>query len=306
MNRSTLAVLAVLFAPLAARAEPASADVLVTVDGRQITRKEVAERVWARHADEALNQIVDEAVLDKAVTAWRQKLTKKEQEAVSSEIQARLKSIKGRFKDEAAFAADLEKNGVKLAGLERQIRDQVERERLIVSANKLSVAPDEIKQFYDANKDKLGPPAVRLRHFVVAEERQARDHLTALRVGADFSKLAEQISLDAATKKKGGDLGFITAAMLPQEYQQQVMALKPGEVSDVLRFPDGFHVFKAEERREPKTPSFPEIEKDLAQAILARKIEAALPAYMAQLRGQSKIAAGQGVSGAGRAAAKVN
>ncbi len=295
MNHSALVLFAALLIPLTARAEAGPADVLVTIDDLPISRKEVADRIWAKHADEELNSIVDELVLNKAVTAWRQKLSKKQKEAVSAEAEVRLKAIKSRFKDEAAFAEDLKKNGLQQAGLELQIRELVEREQMVAAANKLSVDPSEVRRFYDANKATLGgPPAVRLRHIVVAEERQAEQHLAALRAGADFSKLAAQVSIDGSTKDKGGDLGFITASVLPQNIQNEVMNLKPGEISEALRLPDGFHVFKAEERREPKTPAFPDIQKDLSRALLSRKIEAALPAYMAELRAAANIKPGSG------------
>ncbi len=281
---------------LLAAAQAASAqsklppDTLATVDGIAITRQDVVNRLWAKGADQALNQIIDELAFNKALSAWRVGPGKKETKSVQAEVAARLKRIKGQFKDEAAYAQALQRNGVQAAAVEVQLREQIETERLIVSAKKLSVSDAEVKQFYEANKDKLGgPEAVRLRHLVVADERQAKDLLLAARVGADFAKLAQQVSLDASTKEKGGDLGFVAASMLNPEVAKAVFALKPGELSEPLRMADGYHLFKAEERRQPQQPRLEDVRKDLAQALLEQKISQAWPGYLAEVRTGVKV-----------------
>ncbi|MBI5242261.1 MAG: peptidylprolyl isomerase [Elusimicrobia bacterium] len=265
-------------------------DVLATVNGAAIKREDVASRIWGLYANDALNQMVDETLIAQAAAAWEAKADSKDKDAVKSEVDARLQKLKAQFQDEAAFSANLQRSGVTLGSLRKQIESQVERERLVISAKGLSVTPAEAKEFFDANKDKLGSQeAVRLRHILVSAEQQAKDLLVAIRVGADFAKLAREISLDAGSKDRGGDLGFISRGMLQPDIEKVVFSLKPGEFSQAVKGPLGYHIFKAEETREARPAVYGDIERDLTQAILAQKVTQAWPIYLKELRDSAKI-----------------
>ncbi len=92
-----------------------------------------------------------------------------------------------------------------------------------------------------------------------AEALQAR-----LKAGADFAALARQHSGDKATAARGGDLGEVKPGKLPKFLEAAARALKPGEVSDPIQTPAGFHLVKLTSR-----PSAP---KPLA-AVRAQVIE---------------------------------
>lgn len=274
----------------------AQTDVLVTVNGRSVKKEDVLNRLWTLHASEVLNLMVDEIVAEQALQKFESDAPKKDKDAWKKEAEARLKNIKEQFKGEQAFNENLQKSGITLASLRQQIDQQLLREKLVISAKNVSVSPGEVKQFYEANKDKIGnQESVRLRHVQVGSEQQAKDILVAIRVGADFAKLAQELSLDAATKERGGDLGFIGRGMLAPEIEKMTFSLKPGMVSEVVRTPLGFHVFKVEERRAAKPTTFNDVEKDLARAVLAQKINQAWTTYIQELRASSKIVTSPGV-----------
>lgn len=274
-----------------------TADVLVTVNGKAVKKEDVANRLWAVHANEALNQIVDETLMEQAVAAYEAKAAKKDKEAWKKEVDARLKNLKSQFKDEAAFNENLSKAQVTVENLRRQIEAQLARENLLISAKNISVSPAEAKEFFEANKEKLGgQESAHLRHILVGGEQQAKDLQVALRVGADFAKVAQELSLDAGSKERGGDLGFVTRGMLAPDLEKVVLSLKPGEISEVVKTQLGFHLFKVEEKRAAKAVVFKDVEKDLTRAILTQKISQALPVYLKELRAQAKMVTSPGVS----------
>ena len=267
-----------------------AADTLVTVNGRTIKRSEVQQRLWTVYANDTLNAMVDETVVEQNLREFADKASKKEKDAWKAEVDARLKKIRDQFKDETAFNDNLKKAGTTLEDLRARIEDQVKREEMVIQADKLKVTPEEVKAFFDSNKDKLSnTEAVHLRHVLVADEKQAKDILVAVRVGADFGKLAQQLSLDTASRDRGGDIGFISRGMLIPEIEKVAFSLKPGEVSDVIKTSLGYHVIKVEEKREAKPAVFKDIEKDLTVALLAQKINQAWPAYVKSLRDKAKI-----------------
>lgn len=69
------------------------------------------------------------------------------------------------------------------------------------------------------------------------------------RGGSDFARMAASFS-DAPEALTGGGLGWRGADRLPELFVEVVAKLKPGEVADLVRSPNGFHVLKLVERRE--------------------------------------------------------
>ncbi len=83
----------------------------------------------------------------------------------------------------------------------------------------------------------------------VAKARsKAENTLQALRDGGDFAALAASVS-GARDALEGGDLGWRSADDLPSIYVEAVLAMQPGQVSELIRSPSGFHIVKLEETR---------------------------------------------------------
>lgn len=68
--------------------------------------------------------------------------------------------------------------------------------------------------------------------------------LNQLKNGGDFYKLAVEYSEDPGTSQKGGDLGFFERRRMVQQFDSVAFSLKPGEISDIVRTPFGFHIIK--------------------------------------------------------------
>ncbi|OYY73309.1 MAG: hypothetical protein B7Y40_10015 [Gammaproteobacteria bacterium 28-57-27] len=77
---------------------------------------------------------------------------------------------------------------------------------------------------------------------------KAENTLQALRNGGDFAALAASVS-GARDALEGGDLGWRSADNLPSIYTEAVMSMQPGQVSELIRSPSGFHIVQLEETR---------------------------------------------------------
>lgn len=78
---------------------------------------------------------------------------------------------------------------------------------------------------------------------IEAAQRKAEDVLAQLRKGADFRQLAVSVSADQQALE-GGDLGWRRADQLPTLFADVVPKLQPGQISDLIRSPSGFHIVK--------------------------------------------------------------
>jgi hypothetical protein len=81
---------------------------------------------------------------------------------------------------------------------------------------------------------------------------KAEDVLKKVRAGGDFSALAKEFSTDPSNKDKGGDLGWFGRGQMVKEFEDAAFALQPGQVSDIVETPFGFHIIKLEERKTEK------------------------------------------------------
>jgi peptidyl-prolyl cis-trans isomerase SurA len=117
----------------------------------------------------------------------------------------------------------------------------------------------------------------------VVSEGDARRRLAALRQriisGADFAELARLNSEDG-TAVRGGDLGWVYPGDTVPEFERAMNALAPGELSEPVRTPFGYHLIQVEERR----TSDVSVERQRQQARVALRERKADEAYQEWLR----------------------
>ena len=78
---------------------------------------------------------------------------------------------------------------------------------------------------------------------VESAKKRADAVLAALKAGQDFAKVSAERS-DAPDATKGGDLGWRDMSRIPGLFTGTVKSLKTGEISDLIRSPNGFHILK--------------------------------------------------------------
>jgi parvulin-like peptidyl-prolyl isomerase len=121
----------------------------------------------------------------------------------------------------------------------------------------IEVQPAEIVKYYDINKDKYRQVHVRAIYIAFGGKKLAEEDARAkaaklaeqARGGADFVKLVKENSEDETSKAKDGDFATLRPAdNIPDAVRNAVFALKQtGDISDPVRQPNGFYVFKADE-----------------------------------------------------------
>jgi peptidyl-prolyl cis-trans isomerase SurA len=131
--------------------------------------------------------------------------------------------------------------------------------------DRISITPKEIDQYLDKQAKK--PSAnneYNVSHILIAvaqeatqaqideAARRAAEVYQKAQAGEDFAKLAVAYS-NAQTALEGGALGWRKETELPTFFTDVVAKLKPGQVSEPLRTPTGFHLVKLNEVRGGET-----------------------------------------------------
>ena len=162
----------------------------------------------------------------------------------------------------ADFRRTLEREGVSFDRFREDIRNEIVisrlREREVDS--KIQIGESEIENFLQELQAGDAGTQFDLSHILVrvpesaspeqvdARLRRAQEALAKARGGADFAQLAVSYS-DAPDALKGGGMGWRERDRLPELFAEALVKLKPGEVSDVLRSPAGFHIVRLNDRR---------------------------------------------------------
>lgn len=139
-------------------------------------------------------------------------------------------------------------------------RDELRRSmtRELVMSIAVGLAPpsqDAARQWYEKNRGKIGYEynvkhiLMRPRGSSMAEEKKVSQKLNEIRSrirgGASFESMAQQYSEDAETKGSGGSLGWVKLSDIDRFLAMQIyMMSRPGQVSDVVKSGDGYHIFK--------------------------------------------------------------
>ena len=125
----------------------------------------------------------------------------------------------------------------------------------------------------------------------LVSENEARNRLRTLKERlenkADFADLARVHSEDASASK-GGDLGWVLPGDTVPEFERAMNALKPGEISDPVKTPFGWHLIQVLERGNQDVSK--ERRRLIArQTLRARKTDEAYQEWVRQLRDRAYI-----------------
>lgn len=203
----------------------------------------------------------------------------------------------------------LKSQGITLEQYEAQIREQLERLRLvsIEVRSKVHVGARELEEYYDANKAKYTEEETfHARHiFVKVSDKAAPEEiqkamtraleiLHEARSGKDFAELAKQFSDDPAAKKDAGDLGVFKRGEMLADLEQAILPLKPGEIGELVSTPSGLHIVKLEERISGKQKPLDKVKAEIEEILYRKKQDERFAQWLKELRAKASVEIKQG------------
>ena len=211
-----------------------------------------------------------------------------------------------KIETEEQFQDALKGEGMTMLDLRRQLEKQmlVSRVQQTEVMGKLAVTEEEVAAYYDQHKSEFSStPQVTLREILVtvpgtegsvnvAADEAARDKAEdihkRLLAGEPFARLAADIS-DAASKANGGLLGEIPWEDVSPELQKDLTAMKPGEVTGVLRTPRGYQILKMDARSDGSLKPLADAREAVSEKVFEGKRKIEFQKYVVKLRTQAII-----------------
>lgn len=166
-------------------------------------------------------------------------------------------------------------------GLQLQIDNE---ERVLIAGHQLetiaanAVTDESLRAAYDAKYAEFEPGReYHAAHILVETEEEAMELVKALDEGADFAELAREKST-GPSGPNGGDLGWFGLGMMVAPFEEAVVDMEEGSVSQPVQTQFGWHVIKLMETRLASVPPLEEVQDELAADIEEAAITEALEA----------------------------
>jgi peptidyl-prolyl cis-trans isomerase SurA len=216
---------------------------------------------------QVLDQMIEEELL--VQQAQRDTTVKVTEQEVLDQVEQSYQNVRKQFNSENEFRDQL--RAARFGSVEEWRRWLAETQRRTLYARRLiesqqqkgklrPIPPTDaqMRDFWEENKAQQPrrPAVVSFRQIVIrpapdstakATARQrAESLLVELRRGADFAAAAKRFSGDSASASQGGELGWFRRGVMVKEFEDVAFMLRPGEISNVVETPFGFHIIKVE------------------------------------------------------------
>ena len=165
---------------------------------------------------------------------------------------------------------------------------------LLVDTNaqraRAAVTDAEIGAYYQERRDEFTEPEeVCASHILVKvkatpasteghPEEEARkiaqSALDQVRGGADFATVARKVSEDVGSAPQGGDLGCSPRGRMVPEFDNAAFALEPGQISELVKTPFGYHVIRVASKKQETVPALAQVKDRIREDLVAQKTAA--------------------------------
>ena len=180
------------------------------------------------------------------------------------------------------------------AEIEEKLKDL--KKRLVVESflkkkveTESQVSDADLQKFYEQNKEKFKTgEQIKASHILVKTEKEAKDVQAQIKAGGNFEELAKKHSADSSAAK-GGDLGWFGKGSMVPVFEKAALALKEGQVSDVVKSDFGFHIIKLTGKRAAGIRPLEEVKDQIKGAIMPTKQQEVFQKIKEELKKSAKI-----------------
>lgn len=261
-------------------ATSASAAVLATVNGDEITSEEV-------------NKVLMEGTQGRFDSLPADKQNELRQRIIEGMIAQELvydDAKRTGVLDSKEYKQELEKLVDRLKiQLAAKVWEQQQFEAIKVDAK-------EVKAYFDANPEEfVDKEKIRARHILVKSEAEAQTIIKSMKA-LSGEKLKNEFIAQAKSKStgpsaaKGGDLGYFPRGQMVPSFNDAAFAMKEGTISSTpVQSQFGYHVIFVEDKKAAKKLGFDDVKNFIEQRLKMDKFKATMEKKMSSLREKAKI-----------------
>jgi parvulin-like peptidyl-prolyl isomerase len=185
----------------------------------------------------------------------------------------------------------LKQQGISIEEFKKRVKERLLWMAMFEKITKdVKVTEKQAQDYYNKNKKRYEEPEkIRVKQILVADHEKAKSVLKELKEGSSFESLAKKYSLDTQSKDKGGELPLLTRDQVVPEFGKVAFALKPGEVSDIVKTSYGYHIIKLIEKIPAKKKTFNQVKGQVVQELEDREKRQKFQKWVDGLRKKAEI-----------------
>jgi len=250
-----------------------ASDILVTVNGKNITKQDAQAFVTAQAPQANFEQLKPEEK----------------------------KMITDRLVEKQLFTELAAKEGIDKKPEFKRNMDKIKDELLVnmwmkEQMDNAVVSDSEAKEFYEKNKDKfVGKAKMHARHILVDTEKAAKeiiDTLKSLKGDALKNKFMELAKTKSTgpSGPKGGDLGTFTKGQMVPEFSKAAWALNNGEITtEPVKTQFGYHVIYLETKSDAQPTPYESVKDKIITSLKQQRFSAKIVEIAKELKSKAKI-----------------
>ncbi|HPL83048.1 MAG TPA: SurA N-terminal domain-containing protein [Candidatus Omnitrophota bacterium] len=240
--------------------------------------KELEDKVSEAKAD-LLNRLIEDRLI-------LQEAKKNNIVIDEARIKSRINEAKKDYPTEAQFQAELMKQGLTQADIEKKIEEQFMMFNIVEKEvrSKIFIKPEEITDFYSKNKKAFNSGEGRELEAISLENMDlARTVVYSLKSGAKLSDLAARypLTLNRLNVNQGDELR--------KEIEDVVTKLGLNEVSEPVEIGGKFYIFKLINITPSKELALGQVQERIRNILLEQKMQESLTRWLDELKKNSYI-----------------
>jgi len=294
---------------------PTAEDVIVTVEGKDITHGEIMQAVQMtmqqmsrqmppQQLSEMYGKVYQNMIDTLIANTLLEKAAENSSLAVSdAELDEEVAKIKNGAPEGQSLEEALSANEISVDEWKENLRDQMLVGKLVEekTAGATEATPEDVAAFYQQNPDSFQvPESVTASHILLAFSEEDTDEtkaekkakLTALKeqvdAGANFEELAASKS-DCPSSERGGSLGSFGRGQMVPEFEAAAFTMDVGAVSDLVETQFGYHLIKVNDHQAAGVRPLPEVAEQLSEYLSGQKKQEMLMAYIEGLKEAADI-----------------
>jgi foldase protein PrsA len=167
---------------------------------------------------------------------------------------------------------------VRLDALSNKIRDKVTK-------GKDKVTDQQIKEYYEKNKNQFAQPERRDLHIVLTKTRaKAEEAKAALQDGQPFKRVAKRYSIDDASKAQGGKLPAVAKGQQEKAFDTAIFGADKGKITGPVKTQFGFYVFKVDKITAASQQTLEQAKATIKQVLASQNQQKALDTFVKDFR----------------------
>src|SRR5579864_4078925 len=301
-------------------------NVAATVNGRTITYADLDKQYQSQFMSSSEHPSDDQMMIQKLEVLrtlvdneiMLQRAEKLGLMATDADVESKFAELKAPYTLEE-FQKQLAARKMSVDDMKAQLKRDLSVTKLFNKeiTSHISISDKDVTDFYNANKSSFNfpepqihlaqilvtatpDPNVRnLRNDKAQNDDQAHKKIDMLAArmhqGEDFGMLAQNFSEDPSSAPNGGDLGFVPESAFERadpEIRRVIQAAAPGQVTPVLKTPEGYRIFKiySKEPSGQRELTDPRVQQNIRETLLNRKDQLLRAAYYEVARDEAKVA----------------